>query len=64
MGRIVMIGVVAATLAACEMQTRAVVAGDSLMTAARQACSSYGIQPYTEKYERCVRNEYAYRSQG
>jgi hypothetical protein len=35
-----------------------------LMTAARAACSSYGITAYTEQYERCVRNEYAYRSQG
>jgi hypothetical protein len=35
-----------------------------LMTASRQACSSYGIMPYTEQYERCVRNEYAFRSHG
>lgn len=35
-----------------------------LMTAARLACQSYGIQPYTESFERCARNEYAWRSQG
>ena len=34
------------------------------MTASRSACQSYGIAPYTESFERCVRNEYAYRSQG
>ena len=34
------------------------------MTASRSACQSYGIAPYTENFERCVRNEYAYRSQG
>jgi hypothetical protein len=33
------------------------------MTASRSACQSYGIAPYTENFERCVRNEYAYRSQ-
>ena len=37
---------------------------DQLMTASRSACQSYGIAPYTERFERCVRNEYAYRSQG
>jgi hypothetical protein len=35
-----------------------------LMTASRLACQSYGIQPYTESFERCARNEYAWRSQG
>jgi hypothetical protein len=34
------------------------------MTASRSACQSYGIAPYTEPFERCARNEYAYRSQG
>jgi hypothetical protein len=34
------------------------------MTASRSACQSYGIAPYTENFERCVRNEYAFRSQG
>lgn len=34
-----------------------------LMTASRAACASYGIAPYTEQFERCARNEYAYRSQ-
>jgi hypothetical protein len=37
---------------------------EQLMTASRSACQSYGIAPYTENFERCVRNEYAYRSQG
>jgi hypothetical protein len=37
---------------------------EQLMTASRSACQSYGIMPYTENFERCVRNEYAYRSQG
>jgi hypothetical protein len=37
---------------------------EQLMTASRSACQSYGITPYTENFERCVRNEYAYRSQG
>jgi hypothetical protein len=37
---------------------------EQLMTASRSACQSYGIAPYTEPFERCVRNEYAYRSQG
>jgi hypothetical protein len=37
---------------------------EQLMTASRSACQSYGITPYTEPFERCVRNEYAYRSQG
>ena len=37
---------------------------EQLMTASRSACQSYGIAPYTERFERCVRNEYAYRSQG
>jgi hypothetical protein len=35
-----------------------------LMTASRAACSSYGIAAYTQQYERCVRNEYAARSEG
>jgi hypothetical protein len=35
-----------------------------LTTASRSACQSYGIAPYTELFERCVRNEYALRSQG
>ena len=39
-------------------------APEQRMTAARSACQSYGIAPYTERFERCVRNEYAYRSQG
>ena len=37
---------------------------EQLMTASRSACQAYGIAPYTERFERCVRNEYAYRSQG
>jgi hypothetical protein len=37
---------------------------EQLMTASRSACQSYGIAPYTERFERCVRNEYGYRSQG
>lgn len=37
---------------------------EQLMTASRSACQSYGIAPYTERFERCVRNEYTYRSQG
>lgn len=37
---------------------------EQLMTASRSACQSYGIAPYTENFERCVRHEYAYRSQG
>ena len=37
---------------------------EQLMTASRSACQSYGIAPYTESFERCVRNEYAYRSHG
>jgi hypothetical protein len=37
---------------------------EQLMTASRSACQSYGIASYTEPFERCVRNEYAYRSQG
>ena len=35
-----------------------------LMTVSRSACQSYGIAPYTERFERCVQNEYAYRQQG
>jgi hypothetical protein len=37
---------------------------EQLTAASRSACQSYGIAPYTERFERCVRNEYAYRSQG
>ena len=37
---------------------------EQIMTASRSACQSYGMAPYTESFERCVRNEYAYRSQG
>ena len=37
---------------------------EQLMTASRLACQSYGIAPYTERFERCVRDEHAYRSQG
>ena len=37
---------------------------EQFMTASRSACQSYGIAPYTEPFERCVRKEYAYRSQG
>ena len=37
---------------------------EQLTTASRLACQSYGIAPYTQVFERCVRNEYAYRSQG
>jgi len=37
---------------------------EQLMTGSRAACQAYGIAPYTERFERCVRNEYAYRSQG
>jgi hypothetical protein len=37
---------------------------EQLMTASRSACQSYGIAPYTDRFERCVRNEYAYRAQG
>lgn len=37
---------------------------ERLMTASRAACQSHGIAPYTERFERRVRNEYAYRSQG
>ena len=36
---------------------------EQLMTASRSACQSYGIAPYTESFERCVRDEYANRSQ-
>lgn len=31
---------------------------------ARVACQAYGIAPYTDAYERCVRNEMAYRAPG
>ena len=34
------------------------------MTASRSACQSYGIAPYTQNFERCVRNEMAYRAPG
>jgi hypothetical protein len=95
LGRIVVIGAMAAIVGACATETRTVVAEDvcagyglsidspeyrkcqaregragtghtpaQLMTASRAACSSYGIAAYTQQYERCVRNEYAYRSQG
>ncbi len=37
---------------------------EQLMTASRSAWQSYGVAPYTERFERCVRNEYASRSQG
>lgn len=89
-----MVGVAAAMLGACSVETRTVAGEDvcasyglsidsseyrkcrdregksgrgytpeQLMTASRSACQSYGIAPYTEPFERCVRNEYAYRSQ-
>lgn len=35
-----------------------------LMTASRSACQAYGIAPYTERFERCVQNEYASRVEG
>jgi hypothetical protein len=72
--RIVAIGVLIGALGACAMETRSIVASDAaagstaseaqLMTTARAACQSYGLAPYTERFERCVRNEYAYRVQG
>ena len=37
---------------------------EQLMTASRSACQSFGIAAYTENFERCVRDEYAWRSQG
>ena len=33
-------------------------------TPEQRMTASYGIAPYTENFERCVRNEYGYRSQG
>ena len=95
LGRIVVIGAVAALLGACSIENRTMVGEDvcagyglkvgspeydkcrsregragsgytqpQLMLASRSACQSYGITPYTESFERCVRNEYAWRSQG
>jgi hypothetical protein len=64
LGRILM-GATALTLGACSVETTTA-AGDTpaqMMSAARSACQAYGIPPYTERFERCVRNEYAARPQ-
>lgn len=102
LGRILMAGAVAASLGACAVENRTVVAADDpcltygfrlgtseyrqcqsreaearrtgrmragysdvqLMADSQRACNSYGLMPYTDPYQRCVRNEYAYRSPG
>ena len=64
LGRILLVA-----LGACATETRTAMPSDAstaysraqLMTNARASCQAYGIAPHTEKYERCVRNEHAYR---
>ena len=73
-GRALLISALVATLGACAMETRTVVVSDSVaaagpiqakpMAESRAACQSHGLEPYTERYERCVRNEYVFRVPG
>jgi hypothetical protein len=97
-GRILVLGALATTLAACAVERRTVVGQDACMTYgfaagspqywqcqtreadarrlgrmragyaqaqlaadSQNACRSYGLTPYTEAYERCVRAEVTYR---
>lgn len=63
---ILTVGAVALTLGACATENRTIVVSEGahdvqLMKEARAVCQAYGITPYTERFERCVQNEYASR---
>lgn len=69
LAKVVMIAAFGLTLGACATDTRSTLAAQGpgysptqIETASRAACQAYGIAPYTERYERCVRNEYVSRS--
>jgi hypothetical protein len=65
LGRIFM-GATALILGACSVETTTAVgnAPAQMLATARSACQAYGIEPYTARFERCVRNELAARAQG